>query len=104
MGVSLSILNGGIFNHDDLHIVLSILQGDYEVASSNGRNQESFYHILVILGQNPYGPPYTLLLMKGHMLLRPDEGTRGDGEYMDTDSSSTDDDSSDGDYSLSGNQ
>ena len=44
------------------------------------------------------------LLTKGHMMLRPDKCTRGDGEYMDTDGSSADDHSSYEDYSLSGNE
>ena len=38
------------------------------------------------------------------MFLRPDKGTRGEEEYMYTDGSSTDDNSSDEDYSLSGDQ
>ena len=38
------------------------------------------------------------------MLLRPDKCTRGDGEYLDPDGSSTDDHSSGEDYSLSGNE
>ena len=43
VGVALSILNGGIVNHDDIPIEFrSILEGEYEVTSSYGRNQENF--------------------------------------------------------------
>ena len=94
------MLNGGMFNHDDLRIgCRSIADGQYEITSSYGRNWESFYYISVILDLHAYGPPYTLLLTKGHMFLRTYEGTRDEEEYMYTDGSSTDDNSSDGDYS-----
>ena len=102
-GVSLSILNVGIFNHDDLPTEWrSILEGEYEVTSSYRRNWESLYHISVVLGWNPYGPPYTLIFTKGHMLLRQEKGTGGVGEYINPDGSSTDECSFDEDYSLSG--
>ena len=55
-------------------------------------------------GWNPYGPAYTLLFTKRHMLSRPDEGTRDHGESIDTDCASTNDHSSDEDYSLSGDE
>ena len=98
VGSSLSILNGGIFNHDDISIEFrSILEGEYELASSCGRDWVSFSHISVILDQNPYGHAFTLLLAERHMLLRTDEDT---GEYMDTDGSLADGHSSDEDYSL----
>ena len=62
VGVSLSILNGGMFNDDDLPIQCrSVLNGEYEVALSYGRNWESFYHISVILDLDPYAP-YTLAI------------------------------------------
>ena len=39
MGASLSILNGGIFNHDDIPIEFrSILEGEYELTLSCGRD------------------------------------------------------------------
>ena len=102
VGASLSILNGGIFNHDDIPIEFrSILEGEYELTLSCGRDWVRFSHISVILDQNPYGHPYTLHLTERCISLRPDEGT---GEYMDTDGSLTNGHSSDEDYSLSGNE
>ena len=39
MGASLGILNGGTFNHDDIPIEFrSILEGEYELALSCGRD------------------------------------------------------------------
>ena len=101
-GASLSILGGGIFNHDDIPIESrSILEGYYQLALSCGEDWASFSHILVILDQNPHGCPFNLLLSERCMILRPEEGTR---EYMDTNGSLTDGHSSDEDYSLSGNE
>ena len=102
MGASLRILNGGIFNHDDIPIEFqSILEGEYEVTSSCGQDWVSFSHISVIMDQNPNVHPFTLLLTERCMLLRPDEGTRED---VDTNGSLTDGHSSDEDYSLSDNK
>ena len=45
MGASLSILNGDIFNHDDIPIEFwSILEGEYELTLSCGEDSVSFSH------------------------------------------------------------
>ena len=101
LGVSLSMVNGDIFNDDDLPVDYgSVLDGHYGITLSYGRKRVSFYCISVILDLYPYGPQYTLLLTKCHAFLRTNEGA-GDEEYKYTDDSSTEDDSSDDNYSLS---
>ena len=53
MGASLSILNGGIFNHDDIPIEFrNILEGEYELTSSCGED-----YLSVIMDQSPHGHP-----------------------------------------------
>ena len=102
MGASLSVLNGGIFNHHDIPMEFSnILEGEYELTSSCGEDWVSFSYLSVIMDQNPYGHPFTLLLTERHLLLRPPEGN---GDNMDTDGSLTHGQSSDEDYSLAGNE
>ena len=89
MGVSLSMLNGDIFNDDDLPIECrSVLEGEYEVALSYGRNQESFYNISCPRSESIWTSihPSTYQAVHG---FRPDEGTRGEEEYMYADHSST---------------
>ena len=96
IGASLSILNGGIFNHDDIPIEFrSILDGEYELTSSCGEDWVNFSYLTVIMDQSPHGYPFTLLLTERHMLVRPGKGNR---EGMDTDGSLTDRQSSDEDY------
>ena len=98
MGASLSILNGSIFNHDDIPIEFrSILDQKYELTSSGGEDWVSFSYLSVIMDQNPHGHPFTLLVTENHLLVRPAKGNRED---MDTDGSLTDGQSSDEDYSL----
>ena len=98
MGASLSILNGGIFNHDDIPIEFrSILEGQYELTSSCGEDWVSFSYLSVIMDQNPHGHPFSLLLTERCQLVRPAKGNRED---MDTDGSLTNGQSSDEDYSL----
>ena len=78
MRASLSILNGGIFNHDIPIEFRSILDGEYELTLSCGEAWVGFSHISVILDQNPYGHLFTLLLPERCILLRPLEGTGKD--------------------------
>ena len=95
------MFNGDMFDDGDLPVEYGgVLDGHYEITLSYGRNRVSFYCISVVLDPDPYGPCYTLLLTKGHAFLRTKEGT-GDGEYMYANDSSTEDDSSDENYSLS---
>ena len=98
MGASLSILNGGIFNHDDFPIEFrSILEGQYELTSSCGEDWVSFSYLSVIMDQNPHGHPFSLLLTERCQLVGAAKGNRED---MDTDGSLTNGQSSDEDYSL----
>ena len=98
MGVSLGILNGGIFNHNDIPIECrNILEGEYELTSSCGEDWVSFSYLSVIMDHTPHGHPFTLLLTERNLLVRPAEGNRGE---MDIDGSLTDGHSSDEDYSL----
>ena len=96
MGASLSILNGGIFNHDDILIECrNILEGEYELTSSCG--EDWFSYLSVIMDHTPHGHPFTLLLTERCLLVRPVEGNR---DEMVTDGSLTHGHSSDEDYSL----
>ena len=89
MGASLSILNGGIFNHDDIPIEFrSILEGEYELTSSCGEDWVSFSYLSVIMDQNLHGCPFTLLLTERRLLVRQSltNGQSSDEDYSLTDS------------------
>ena len=57
VGVSLSMLNGDMFDDDDLPVgCRSVLDGHYEITLSYGRNRAIFFCILLILNPDPYAP------------------------------------------------
>ena len=94
VGVSLSLLNGGILTIGDIPDEFgSILKQDHETESRSGSDWESFFHISAVLKQSPTGSLYTHMLIMRHTWLRREKGNDG---YP------TDDHSSDEDYSLSG--
>ena len=96
VGVSLSLLSGGIFPIDDIPVEFrSIVDPDHEIELRSGSGWERYFHISAVLNQSPTGPLYTLMLIMRHTWLRPEE---------DTDGYPTDDHSSGEDYSLSGDE
>ena len=55
VGISLSMLNGDLFDDDDLPVgCRSVLDHYYEVAMSYGRNRMTFYCMSVIVDLDPY--------------------------------------------------
>ena len=98
VGVSLSLLNGGIFPIDDIPDEFrSILEWEHEIELISGSDWESSFHISAVLNESPTGPLYTLMLIMRDTWLQSGQGSRLlEGGYT------THDHSSDKDYSLSG--
>ena len=98
VGVSLSLLNAGIFPIDGIpDDFRSIIEQEHEIELRSGSDRESSFHISAVLNQSPTGPLYTLMLIMRHTWLRPEEGIG-----MFDDSYPTNNHSSNEDYSLSG--
>ena len=97
-GVSLSLPNGGIFPIDDIpDDFRSIVEWEHEIELISGSDWESSFHVPAILNQTPTRPLYTLMLIMRDTWLQSGQGSRlFDNGYT------TDDHSSDKDYSLSG--
>ena len=78
VGVSLSLLNGGIFPINDIPVEFSsILEYQHEIELISGSDWESSFHISAVLNQSQTGPLYTIMLIMRHTWLRPEEGTDG---------------------------
>ena len=67
VGVSLSLLNGGIFPINDIPVEFSsILEYQHEIELISGSDWESSFHISAVLNQSPTGPLYTIVLIMRH--------------------------------------
>ena len=74
VGVSLSLINCGIFPIDDLSVEFrSILEWEDEIESRSGSDCENSFHISAVLNQSPTGPLCPLMPIMRHTWLRPEE-------------------------------
>ena len=88
VGISLSILIGGILPIDDIPVKFrNILEQEHEIEMNLGSDCEVSWHIKAVLGQSPTDPLYTLMLIMRYMDDRVDiDGYPTDDDYSLTDS------------------